>query len=147
MKLSNVQEEYLKTIYMLEKDQKKVRITDIATKLNKTKSTVNYAINSLKSEGLINYEVYGDISLTKCGKMMAIKLLEAYDIVFLFLKEILNLDEKEAEQEAIKMKATLSDETLNKLAVYVHKTLGLHSLECGYNIGNYKCIVCPRRKA
>ena len=130
MNLSNVQEEYLKTIYIFEQDHKKVRITDIAKKLNKTKPTVNYAINSLKDEGLINYEVYGDISLTKCGRMMATKILEAYDIVYLFLKEILKLDEKEAEKEAEKMKQSLSDDTLNKLAIYVHKTLGLYSLEC-----------------
>ena len=76
---------------------------------------------------------------------MAIKILEAYDIVYLFLKEILKLDEKEAELEAEKMKQSLSDETLNKLAVYVHKTLGLYSLDCGYNIGNYRCIKCARR--
>ena len=120
MKISNIQEEYLKTIYLFEKDNKKVRITDIAKKLNKTKPTVNYAINSLKEEGLLNYEVYGDISLTKSGEMMAIKILEAYDIVYLFLNEILKLDEKQAEIEAEKMKQSLSDETLNKLAAYVH---------------------------
>ncbi len=145
MKISNVQEEYLKTIYLFEKDNKKVRITDIAKKLNKTKPTVNYAINSLKEEGLLNYQVYGNISLTKDGELLAIKILEAYDIVYLFLNEILKLDEKEAEIEAEKMKQSLSDETLNKLAVYVHKTLGLYDLDCGYNIGNYRCIKCSRR--
>ena len=122
MELTNVQEEYLKTIYLFEKDNKKVRITDIAKKLNKTKPTVNYAINSLKEEGLLNYQVYGNISLTKDGELLAIKILEAYDIVYLFLNEI-----------------------LNKLAVYVHKTLGLYDLDCGYNIGNYRCIKCSRR--
>ncbi len=145
MKISNVQEEYLKTIYLFEKNDKKVRVTDIAKELNKTKPTVNYAMNSLKEAGLINYEVYGNISLTKSGKMLAIKILEAYDIVYLFLNEILKLDKKEAEIEAEKMKQSLSDETLNKLAVYVHKTLGLYSLDCGYNIKNYRCIKCLRR--
>lgn len=64
MKLSNVQEEYLKTIYILSKNNNQVRVTDIAKMLNKTKPTVNYAINVLKEEGFVNYEVYGDISLT-----------------------------------------------------------------------------------
>ena len=50
MKLTNVQKEYLKTIYLLEKSKKEVRMTDIANKLNKTKPTVNYAMNSLKEE-------------------------------------------------------------------------------------------------
>ena len=145
MKLSNTQKEYLKTIYILESKEKIVRLTEIAKKLNKTKSTVNYAINNLKKEGLINYEVYGNISLTELGTRQAIKILEAYDIVYLFLKEILNLETVKAESEAERMKESLSDETLNKLAVYVHKTLGLYSLECGYDIDNYRCIKCPRR--
>ena len=57
MKLSNVQEEYLKTIYSLSKNNSQVRVTDIAKILNKT--------NVLKEEGLVNYEVYGNISLTE----------------------------------------------------------------------------------
>lgn len=65
MKLSNVQEEYLKTIYSLSKKNSQVRVTDIAKILNKTKPTVNYAINVLKEEGFVNYEVYGNISLTE----------------------------------------------------------------------------------
>lgn len=145
MKLTNTQSEYLKTIYLLEKTGE-IRVTDIAEKLNKTKPTVNYAINSLKDAGLVNYEVYGNISLTEEGKKYAEKVLEAYDIVHLFLTEILKVDTKNAKIEADKMKATLSDETINKLAVYTHKTLGLNSLECGYNINNEKCLKCLRRR-
>ena len=146
MKLTNVQKEYLKTIYLLEKSEKEVRVTDIANKLNKTKPTVNYAINSLKEEKLINYEVYGPITLTNLGKNAAEKVLEAYDIVCLFFTEILKMDKEEAEHEANKIKATLKDETINKLAKYTNETLGLPSLECGYNINNERCLKCIRRE-
>lgn len=146
MNLTGVQEEYLKTIYTLRKTEKSVRVTDIAKKLNKTKPTVNYAINNLKTEGLINYEAYGDITLTNEGEYEAQKILEAYDIMYIFLSEIIGLDKKKAEQEATKVKATLEAATLNKIAVYTHKTLGLYSLECGYDINNKKCLSCIRRK-
>ena len=146
MKLTNVQKEYLKTIYLLEKSEKEVRVTDIANKLSKTKPTVNYAINSLKEEKLINYEVYGPITLTNLGKNAAEKVLEAYDIVCLFFTEILKMDKAEAEHEANKIKATLKDETINKLAKYTNETLGLPSLECGYNINNERCLKCIRRE-
>ena len=146
MKLTKTQEEYLKTIYLLEKEENGARVTDIAKILDKTKPTVNYAITSLKDYGLVNYETYGNISLTEIGIKYAKKVLEAYDIVYLFLNGILELDSNKAEEEATKMKATLDDETLNKLAVYTHKTLGLYSLECGYNINNERCINCLRRK-
>ena len=146
MKLTSIQEEYLKTIYMLENKNEKARVTDIAKKLNKTKPTVNYAINVLKEDGLVEYETYGNITLTEKGNNIAYKILEAYDIIYLFLNEILNLDSESSEKEATKMKTILDDETLNKLAKYTHKTLGLHSLECGYDINNIKCIQCERRK-
>ena len=145
MNLSKIQEEYLKTIYILQNENKKARVTDIANKLNKAKATVNYTITNLKKMGLINYETYGEISLTEEGTKIAKKVLEAYDIVYLFLNEILEMDPKKAEQEASKIKTTIDDETLNKLAKYTHKTLGLYSLECGYDINNEKCLSCKRR--
>lgn len=66
--------------------------------------------------------------------------------MYIFFSEILKLDEKKAEQEASKIKATLDDETLNKIAIYTNKTLGLYSLECGYDINKNKCRSCLRRK-
>lgn len=146
MEISDKQKEYLRVIYILNKTQSVARVTDIAKKLNKTKPTVNYAINSLKQEGLVNYETYGAISLTQLGERIAKKLLEAYDIISLFLSEILKLDSEKVKQEASKMKAILDDETINKFAVYTHKELGLYSLECGYDINNERCINCLRRK-
>lgn len=148
MKLTKTQEEYLKTIYLLENEDNAngARVTDIARILNKTKPTVNYAITNLKESGLINYETYGNISLTDTGIKYAKKVLEAYDIVYLFLNGILEIEPDKAEIEATKMKAILDDDTINKLAIYTHKTLDLYSLECGYDINNERCINCLRRK-
>ena len=145
MNLSKTQEEYLKTIYLLQGEKNKARVTDIAKRLNKAKATVNYTVTNLKKLGLINYETYGEISLTEEGTKLAKKILEAYDIVYLFLSEILEVDSSKVEEEASKIKATINDETLNKLAKYTHKTLGLYSLECGYDINNEKCLSCVRR--
>lgn len=145
MKLTDVQEEYLKTIYMLENTEKIARVTDIAKKLNKTKSTVNYSIKNLKEEGLINYETYGEIALTEEGKRKAQKILEAYDIVYVFLKEVLNLDDEKAKNEAEKIKSVATDETINKLARYVHEVLGLSNLNCNYDINQEKCRNCIKR--
>jgi DtxR family Mn-dependent transcriptional regulator len=145
MKLTNIQEEYLRIIYILEKEKENIRITDIARNTKKTKPTVNYAMNTLKEEGLVEYKTYGNVILTENGRKIAEKILEAYYIVYLFLKEILKLDDEKAETEAIKMKATLDDDTLNKLAKYTHETLGLYSLDCGYDINNSKCLNCLRR--
>ncbi len=145
--ISKASEEYLKTMYILKKQNGKIRVTDIANKMNCTKPSVNKAIYNLKDNGMLEYESYGEIELTKPGENLAKKILEAYDIVYLFLKDVLNLKAEEAEKEAEKIKLAITDETINKLAKYVHKVLDLNNLDCDYNINNEKCRSCVRRTA
>lgn len=142
--ISGALEEYLKTIYVIKKQNKGVRVTDIANKMNCTKPSVNKAINNLKNNGLLNYETYGTIELTPEGEDLAKKIIETYDIVYLFLKDVLNLEAEEAEKEAEKLKSEMSDDTINKLAKYVHKVLELNDLECNYDINKEKCRCCKR---
>lgn len=143
--VSKALEEYLKTMYILKKQNNNIRVTDIAEKMNCTKASVNKAIYNLKDNGLLNYESYGTIELTKEGENLAKKILEAYDIVYLFLKDVLNIDEEKAKQEAENIKSAITDETVNKLAKYIHKVLDLSSLDCDYDINKEKCRCCARR--
>ena len=138
--------EYLKTMYILQTKNKEIRVTDIANEMNCSKPSVNKAINNLKEEKLINYETYGKIELTQEGIDLAKKILEAYDIVYLFFKEVLGLSNDDAKSEAEKIKLTMSDNTLNKLAKYVYKELNLNDLTCDYDIANERCRACQRRK-
>ena len=143
--VSKALEEYIKTMYVLKKQNGNIRVTDIANKMNCTKPSVNKALNNLKENGLVNYESYGTIELTEKGEDLAKKILEAYDIMYVFLKDVLNLDEEEAKSEAEKIKLAISDKTINKLAKYVHKELGLTNLDCDYDINKEKCRCCARR--
>lgn len=119
MKLTSSQEEYLKTIYLLEKNSKKARVTDIALKLKITKPSVNKAINMLKNIGLINYQAYGNITLTEEGEAHAIEIIKKQDILKMFLVEILDIDNQQAEKEAIAMKHAISEQTAKKLNRYI----------------------------
>lgn len=145
--ISKALEEYLKTMYVLQKQNGNIRVTDVANKMNCTKPSVNKAINHLKENGLLNYESYGKIELTKQGEELAKKILEAHDIVYLFLKDVLNLSSEEAENEAGKIKSVITDQTINQLAKYVHKVLGLSNLDCNYDVNQEKCRCCVRRTA
>ena len=144
--LTKSQEEYLKTMYILNIKFKEIRVTDIANKMNVSKASVNKAINNLKEKGYINYETYGKIELTKEGENIAKKILEAYDIVYVFLKDVIGLDESKAKEEAEKLKTTMEDKTLNKLAKYVHKVLNLNDLNCNYDIAQERCRTCKRKE-
>ena len=143
--ISKALEEYLKTMYVLKKQNGNIRVTDIANKMECTKPSVNKALNNLKQEKLVIYETYGTIELTPEGENLAKKILEAYDIVYVFLKEVLNLEEDTAKSEAEKIKSSISDNTTNKLAKYVHEVLGLSNLNCNYDINQEKCRNCIKR--
>lgn len=144
--VSKALEEYLKTMYVLQIKNKEIRVTDIAEQMNCSKPSVNKAINNLKENGLVNYETYGKIELTEKGLDLAKKILEAYDIVYVFLKEVLGLPEEDAQKEAEKIKLNMKDNTVNQLAKYVHKVLNLSDLDCDYDIAKERCRCCQRRK-
>lgn len=96
MEISKSLEEYIKTMYVLQKQKGIIRVTDIAQKMKCTKASVNKAIKQLKEKAYVNYETYGKIEITKDGVKLAKKVLEAYDIVYLFLTELLGIEKKEA---------------------------------------------------
>ena len=144
MKLTNSQEEYLKTIYLLYKNNKKVRVTDIAEKLKITKPSVNKGINVLRQMELVNYKAYGNISLTEKGENLAVGVIRRQDILEMFLIEVLEIDKKQAEEEAKAMKYAMSQETALKLDKYITEILNLGDLDCGYDANSEKCRKCVR---
>ena len=144
--ISKSLEEYIKTMYVLKIKKGEIRVTDIANAMNLTKPSVNKALNNLKAEKLVNYEAYGKIELTKEVVNIAKKILEAYDILYLFLKDVIELEEEKAHIEAEKIKLSIEDNTLNKLAKYIHKVLDLNDLDCNYDINQERCRTCTRNK-
>lgn len=143
--ISKALEEYVKTMYILKQQKGEIRVTDIAEKMCCSKASVTKALNNLKDKELVEYEAYGKIKLTEEAEGIAQKNLEAYDIVYLFFNEILEIKNEDAKEEAEKIKSIISDETLNRLARYTHKQLGLSSLDCKYDLNESKCRECIKR--
>ena len=144
MNLTNSQEEYIKTIYILSKTEKEIRVTDIAKKLDITKPSVNRAIKNLKDIRLLNYETYREIQLTEEGEKIAQEILKREDVMKLFLSKILDIEEKQAETEAISMKHAISRETEEKLEQFINKVLNLGDLDCDYDETSEKCKNCVK---
>ena len=142
MNLTVSQEEYLKTIYILSKTEKEIRVTDIDKKLEITKPSVNRAIKSLKNLNLLNYETYGNINLTKEGEKVSQEIIKKEDLLKLFLINVLGVEKDKATKEANAMKHALSEETEQKMEEYVNKILELEDLDCDYDENNEKCKNC-----
>ena len=144
MELTKSLEEYISTIYILEKTNKKIRVTDIATKMLITKPSVNRALKNLKEKGYVNFEPYTDITLTDEGREVAQEISKKYDIVKIFLTEILGVSQKTAEIDSLKIKAVISEETEQKLQEFMTKELKIDELKCNHSWENSRCRVCKR---
>lgn len=144
--ISNATEEYLKTIYILIKKNNIVRVTDIAKAMNCSKPSVTKQLNILKSKGLIIYETYGHISLSESGVNYAKKILADYDIVYIFLHDVIGVDEEIAKMDAVKIKGIIDEKTLSKITSYIYDVLDLKKLNCNFNIRNESCRACISKK-
>ncbi len=135
-------EEYLRAIYILIQKCSFARVTDIAKYLNYTKASVNRALKILKSESLVKYENYGNIELTEEGIATAINIIKRHNTLKAFLTEVLEVDKNIAENEAKTMKYSISENTINKLELYIQSIIDVGNLECDYNPTNEKCQKC-----
>lgn len=140
-------EEYLKTIYILIQNCNNARVTDIANYLSYTKASVNRALKILKQEELVKYENYGDIELTEKGTIIAKNILKRHNTLKAFLTNVLDVDSHIAEMEAKTMKHAVSEDTINKLELYIQTIIDVDDLTCEYNPKCEKCAKCVKATA
>lgn len=114
-------EDYLEAIYVLNKKTPQVRITDVARELGLSKPSVNRAINTLKGQGLVEHEHYGDLSLTEKGLKIAEDVSSRHQLLRSFLIDCLEVSESVAEKEACLIEHNLSADTVLKLRKFVEK--------------------------
>ena len=106
-------ENYLETIYMFGGEN--VKSVDLANHLKVSRASVNNAVNSLIEKKLVSKALYGHISLTDQGKIVAKKVLEKHELLKRFLIEVLNVEAKQAEDEACGIEHVISDYTASQI--------------------------------
>jgi len=118
-KLSSSMEDYLEAILLLTKKNGIVRVSDIAQLLSIRKSSVHVALKALSKKKLVLHKRYGDVNLTKEGKVLARDVQRRHDMFVKFLNEILDIDPKTAKEDACKMEHVISPQTFNKLRKFI----------------------------
>lgn len=114
-------EEYLYAIYLLSSNNDGARVTDIANQMEVTKASTNNALNQLKEQGLINYEKYKNINLTKEGIARAKYIERRHKLFRKFLKEIIKTDPHLVEEETEKLAHCISCHTAAKLEKFIEE--------------------------
>lgn len=103
------QEMYLKVIYELSRRKGSVRSADVAAERGYARSTVSYAMKSLRAKGLIAVTEEGEIRLTEAGMERVMKVNRRY-AVFAEMLERLGVPEDKACEVACKMEHIVPDD-------------------------------------
>ena len=117
--LTSVMEDYLEAIFDLDNEKRVVRVKDIAKRMNVKMPTVSGMLKTLNNKGLVYYEKYEYIELTKDGADVGKEMRRRHKILCKFLTEILKIEFKIADKEACKMEHTLSSATLDSFTDFM----------------------------
>lgn len=121
MKLCTSGEDYLKAIYILQKEKGMVRSIDVAEQMGMSKPSVSHAVKLLREGGFIVMDDDYTLHLTDLGREVAEKLHERHRYFTERLTDA-GVDTDTAEAEACKMEHTISDSSFQKLKDQEQKT-------------------------
>ena len=122
-------EDYLERIHELITEKGYARAVDIANALGISQSSVTSMVQKLAQEGLLNYEKYRGLTLTKEGLRVALAIHERHEILKRFLS-LLNVSQQAQEKDIEGLEHHISDETVQALA-----RLSNHLQENGPHLG------------
>ena len=113
-------EDYLETILILREQNGNVRSIDIVNKLNYSKPSISIAMKKLKSEGMVEMDLNGYITLTARGEEVAQRIYSRHKLLGKCLIAI-GVDPETAEEEACRIEHVIDDDTYDKINAFYEK--------------------------
>ncbi len=120
MQIRESAENYLETILILKKRQGAVRSIDIAEELSFSKPSVSVAMKKLRTNGYIEVDQDGYISLLDKGKEIAERIYERHTLLAGCLTT-LGVDTKVAAEDACRIEHVISAETFEAIKKHIGK--------------------------
>jgi DtxR family Mn-dependent transcriptional regulator len=118
--LSPAREDYLKALYHLQGDARRVPTTELARSLDVKKPSITAMLRRLHDDGLVAWEPRGGARLTRRGRVATMSVLRRHRLVETFLVEVLGLDWSEVHEEAEVLEHHLSD----RMVAAIDRVLG-----------------------
>lgn len=112
-------ENYLETIYLLQKEGNAVHSVDVAKTLGFSKPSVSRAMGLLKNAQYIEIAKNGEITLTKTGLKKAKELSQKHEAITRFLMMTADVSQETAEKDACKMEHFIQDETFKGILKFM----------------------------
>jgi len=113
--ISENMQDYLKTIFSLERTNRVARVSDIARELDVTMSSVNGALKKLSAMNLVTYKSYGFPELTEEGLMVAQDVYGRHQALQSFFSDVLGIDEEIAAKDACHVEHAITATTFARL--------------------------------
>lgn len=113
-------EDYLETILILREKNGNVRSIDIVNKLNYSKPSISIAMKKLKSEGMVEMDLNGYITLTPKGEEVAQRIYSRHKLLEKCLIAI-GVEPETAEEEACRIEHVIDDDTYDKINAFYEK--------------------------
>lgn len=114
MKIQESAENYLETILILKKRLGQVRSIDIVNELSYSKPSVSVAMKNLRTNGYIQMDKEGYITLLDKGYSIAQKIYERHTFLTKWLTD-LGVDPDIAARDACRIEHVISAESFSKL--------------------------------
>lgn len=118
-RLTKSLETYLLAVDSLLQVKESVIVKDIAEFLNHGGAATADAVKKLKERGFINYEPYGNISLTAFGEKAVLVKKYRHDTITNFLNQVLDIEIKKAEQNAEAIEYSMTDDVLARFVNFM----------------------------
>src|SRR5215475_3585572 len=116
---SSTVENYLKAIHhgqsTLPKGQRLLPMGHVANALSVTPGTATTMVKALAESGLVEYEPYTGVRLTKAGDKLAALVLRRHRLVELFLVQVMGLRWDEVHDEAEQLEHVVSDRLIERI--------------------------------
>jgi len=116
---SSTVENYLKAIYIgtntLETPQRLLPMGQLASALNVTPGTATTMVKTLAESGLVEYEPYAGVALTKAGQRLAALVTRRHRLIELFLVQVMGYSWDEVHDEAEQLEHTVSERLVDRM--------------------------------
>ena len=116
---SSTVENYLKAIYIgtnsLEPPLRLLPMGQLASALNVTPGTATTMVKTLAESGLVEYEPYAGVALTKAGRKLAALVTRRHRLIELFLVQVMGYSWDEVHDEAEQLEHTVSDRFVDRM--------------------------------
>ena len=116
-------EYYLENILILRERNGNVRSIDIVNEMNYSKPSISIAMKKLRTEGYVEMDLNGYITLTKSGEEIAQRIYSRHRLLEKVLVAI-GVEQETASEEACRIEHDINDDTYDKINAFYEKYFG-----------------------